>query len=99
MWYILDENNLPIKADIKDYIKWDLKNHEKRIVKQENINDVRVSTVFLGLDMGYTSKFPLLWETMIFNGEHDQYQEKYTSYKNALEGHKRAIELIKNTLK
>lgn len=31
---------------------------------------------------------------MIFGGEHDQYQERYTSHKDALEGHKKAITLI-----
>jgi hypothetical protein len=95
MWYILDENNLPIKADIKDYIKWDLKNYEKRIVKQENINDVRVSTVFLGLDHSYNENVPVLWETMIFGGEHNLYQERYSSYEGALEGHERAVLLVK----
>jgi hypothetical protein len=31
---------------------------------------------------------------MIFGGEHDQYQMRYTSYKDALEGHKKALELV-----
>jgi DNA-binding LacI/PurR family transcriptional regulator len=31
---------------------------------------------------------------MIFGGEHDQYQERYTSYEDALEGHKIALNLV-----
>jgi hypothetical protein len=31
---------------------------------------------------------------MIFGGENDQYQERYTSYEDALEGHQKALTLI-----
>lgn len=40
-------------------------------------------------------KTPVLWETMIFGGINDQYQERYTSYEDALEGHQNAINFIK----
>lgn len=52
------------------------------------IGDIYVSTVFLGLDHSFGSFGeckPVLFETMIFGGEHDQYQE----------GHKRALEMVK----
>jgi len=39
---------------------------------------------------------PLLFETMIFGGEHDDYQERYSTYEEALEGHQRAIQLVTN---
>lgn len=55
-----------------------------------------VSTVFLGLNHNfYCTGPPLLFETMIFGGEHDQYQERYTTKKEAIEGHKRALKIIK----
>ena len=38
---------------------------------------------------------PILWETMIFGGEHNEYQGRYTTYEDAIEGHKKAIELVK----
>jgi hypothetical protein len=31
---------------------------------------------------------------MIFGGEHDQYQERYSSYEDALEGHQVALNLV-----
>jgi hypothetical protein len=31
---------------------------------------------------------------MIFGGEHDQYQDRYTSHEDALEGHQTALTLI-----
>jgi len=36
---------------------------------------------------------PVLWETMIFGGAHDMYQERYASHEAALAGHARALEL------
>jgi len=35
---------------------------------------------------------------MIFGGEHDQYMDRYTSYKDALEGHEVAVELVKSLI-
>lgn len=95
MYYILDENNKPVKSNIEEFLKWEKEYLEKRVVGQETINDVRVSTVFLGLDHSFMSEIPILWETMIFGGEHDQYQERYESYEEALIGHQRALDLIK----
>jgi hypothetical protein len=58
------------------------------------LGEVQVSTVFLGLDhnFGFGRK-PLLFETMIFGGKHDQYQERYSTYKEAEKGHAVALEL------
>jgi len=94
MWYILDENNKPIKSTIVDCGNWLDENPERKAVKQEHIDDVFVSTVFLGLDHAWDSDTPILWETMIFGGEHDQYQDRYASYEDALEGHKTALNLV-----
>jgi hypothetical protein len=94
MWYTLDENNKPIKSTIIQYSEWIEKNPERKAVKQEHIGDAFISTVFLGLDHAWDSEIPVLWETMIFGGEHDQYQDRYTSYEDALEGHQTALTLI-----
>ena len=53
-----------------------------------------ISTVWLGLDHSfgylYGEHVPLIFETMIFGGEHDQYQERYSTEEQALDGHARA---------
>lgn len=95
MYYILDENNKPVKSNIEEFLKWRKENPKKRVVKQEKINNTEVSTIFLGLDHSFMSKIPVLWETMIFGGEHDNYQERYESYEDALIGHQKALDLIK----
>ena len=92
-WYILDETNKPILSTIIQYVEWIEKNPEKKAVKQEYVGDVRISTVFLGLDHA-AEIAPVLWETMIFGGEHDQYMDRYTSYEDALEGHQTALNLV-----
>jgi hypothetical protein len=96
-YYILDENNIPVRSTVTDVFKWLENNPEKKAVKQDHVGDVFISTVFLGLDHSFPwdeDKTPVLWKTMIFGGEHDQYQERYTSHKDALEGHKKALELV-----
>ncbi len=98
-WYILNKRNKPISKPVLEAAKWLGNNPEKRIVKQEYIGDIKVSTVFLGLDHGWNSSVPVLWETMIFGGEHDQYQERYTSYEDAVEGHQKAIDLVNSSIK
>lgn len=67
------------------------------IVQQTTIGDVFVSTVFLGVDhrSHFSDPGPLiLFETMIFGGAADQYQERYETYKQAEEGHKKACDMI-----
>ena len=97
MWYILDNNNKPVAKPALEATDWLRDNPNRSIVKQDTIDDIDVSTVFLGLDHSmpwFVDKTPLLWETMIFGGEHDQYQERYTSYEDALKGHELALTLI-----
>lgn len=94
-WYILDNNNNPIATPTLEAAKWLEEGTNRRTVKRDEIGDILVSTVFLGLDHSWTpGGKPVLWETMIFGGEHDQYQERYTSHEDALEGHKKALELV-----
>jgi hypothetical protein len=93
MWYILKRGKPVMAKSTKAYIYWS-QNSRYKAVAQENINDIYVSTTFLGLDHGYGSQYPVLWETMIFGGEHDQYQERYISLEAAQRGHKRAVEML-----
>ncbi len=62
-------------------------------VARETVNGVDVSTVFLGIDHAFGGGPPLLFETMIFGGPHNEYQERYSTWEEAEAGHKRAVEL------
>ncbi len=54
---------------------------------------VLVSTVFLCVDHAFMGS-PVLFETMIFGGRYDEYQERYKTFDDALHGHERALRLI-----
>ena len=77
----------------EDLIKWSrwFEKGENLIKKTEISEHICVSTVFLG--MGSIPYDKLLFETMIFGGEHDEYQERYATLEEAKEGHNRAIEM------
>jgi len=97
MWYKLDSNNNPIPcSSVNEYQEW-YKIHGDTVAKSNFLDasgkQIIVSTVFLGLDHSYNSKVPVLWETMIFGGEHDQYQRRYTNFYDSLEGHNESIDL------
>lgn len=92
--YILDADGNPVVEP--DLIKW-VKSFETmdRIVKKTQLSHgVKVSTVFLGLDHSFGGSKPILWETMIFGGEHDGYQERYSTHDDALSGHDKAIAML-----
>lgn len=103
-YYFLDENKKPYKVGLKEFI--DLYSTEDFIKKIKTtkidwIGDVRISTVFLCIDHRFSIEEdakPILWETMIFGGEHDQYQRRYTSHEDALAGHQVALDLVKSSL-
>ena len=97
--YILDENKNLVPVDSLTWAKWF--ETADRVVKSDYLTisvagpQVHVSTVFLGLDHQYGDGPPLLFETMIFNGREDGYQDRYSTYQEALIGHEKALQLAK----
>lgn len=69
----------------------------ERTVAKTHLPNVEVSTIFLGLDHSFGGLPPILFETMIFGGEHDQYQDRYATWEEAEAGHLRAVALVKVT--
>lgn len=70
-----------------------------RHVGSDEIGEVRISTVFLGLDHNWFGEGPpLLFETMIFGGPHNDYQERCSTWDEALIQHKTAVDLVKASL-
>lgn len=96
--YILDRDGKPVRANTLEWGVWLETHREQRIVRQDTIDGIKVSTVFLGLDYYYGPRSqphdPILWETMIFGGEHDQYCQRYTSAEDAMAGHMEALKLV-----
>jgi hypothetical protein len=91
--YVLDENGeAKPEPDLFKWAAW-FENSANRIIAHDYLpNGVSVSTVFLGIDHNFFHDGgPVLWETMIFGGTEDSYQERYRSREYALEGHQIAL--------
>ena len=88
--YILD-GKAAVKVDLMTWARW-YEKAERRVAESHN-DKVRVSTVFLGLDHSFGRGEPLLFETMIFGGEHDQYQDRCSTWEQAEAMHRKACEL------
>ena len=86
--YILAEDGkTPIICN--DPVKWATWFSKTDIFISKTIKgDVRVSTVFLGMDYGMD--FPLLFETMIFGRENNDDPWRYSTWEEAEEGHRKA---------
>lgn len=63
-------------------------------------DDIRVSTVFLGLDHNFSGHGPpLLFETMCFGGVCDGAQQRYATWHEAEQGHEAIVQRVRLALK
>lgn len=94
--YILNGKE-PIPCDdLIEWAKW-FQTNERIVAQNKFPDDILVSTVFLGLDHNHAGAGkPILFETMIFGGQHDQYQARYETWGQAEEGHQKALKLVQN---
>ena len=87
-YFILDENNnIKTTNDLMEWARF--LETDKRILKHTRKYGILVSTVFLGLDHSWEMgpHQPILFETMVFGGKFNDYQERYCTYNDALAGH------------
>ena len=104
--FILDENKNVIPATLLEWGAWleDKNNRKHKIVKQEEVNGLEVSTVFIGLDHGHPvfctdirNYKPLIFETMIFKDQDEVgYCDRYSTWQEAEEGHAKAVQWVKD---
>ncbi len=95
-WYKLNEDKTTTALPEGVYpTDMDFK-RSNRIVGRDEFDEQAVSTVFLALDHNFGDGPPLLFETMVFGGKYDQWMDRYHTYEEALAGHNRVIDRIKN---
>ena len=94
-YYILDGEKVIPCHDLRDWAMAMTKSNTS--VARNEIRETIVSTVFLGIDHAFDAGKPLLFETMVFGGELDQEQVRYTTKKAAKKGHKKMVERVKRT--
>ena len=87
----------PVQVDILTGAAW-LENDDNRHLAENFIGDIRVSTVFLGIDHNYSRQGPpVLWETMAFrSGEAIDRQDRYTSEEAAWAGHEAFCQWVRD---
>lgn len=98
--YILDENGQPaVEHDLMRWAQWWESADKQRILAHTHVGNILVSTVFLGLDHRHFGEGPpLLWESMVFGGNLDESQQRYSTREAALAGHAELVRKVKETL-
>lgn len=112
-YWILNEHKECVK--VKDVLTWGkyFENQKRRIVMQENLTvrsnkwsvwEVKrkywISTVFLGIDHQWGTGPPLLFETMVFTGDDEDYEdytERCSTWKEAIQQHKKVLNEIRQS--
>lgn len=93
MYYILKDK----KPVLVERAQWVNSFDEDRHVRLSKFGNTLVSTVFLGLDHNFEKTGePILFETMIFGGKHDQYQTRCSTWDEAVIQHEEACKLVRN---
>jgi hypothetical protein len=80
-FYILD-NRKAVRADLMAWGQM-MQDPASKRVAETTIGDVRVSTVFLGLDHAFGGGPPMLFETMAFGGPLDKDQDRCSTWEEA----------------
>lgn len=83
--YIEIDGEPVLEPDLLIWAAW----YEKadRHVLRDEVGKILISTVFLGSDFNFMRKeSPILYETMIFGGEHDGDCQRYATRTEAMAG-------------
>lgn len=84
--YILRGTEPVSCPNVMEWGQW-MEDNRSVIASDEVVPGVRVSTIFLGLDHNHGEGPPILFETMVFGGEHDHEQQRYHTWDEAIKGH------------
>lgn len=92
--YILVNGEPQAVDDVLEWARWFETSDNERVIARESQNDVTISTVFLGLDHNFNGGVPILYETMVFGGEHDQEMRRYHTAEEAGIGHREMVQQV-----
>jgi len=89
--YILNGRE-PVEASLDEWALW-FESADRDVLKTTLDNNVKVSTVFIGLNHQFGDGPPMIFETMIFGGDHDEDMWRCSTWDEAESQHQKAIEL------
>ena len=95
-WYLDEKGEAHPWMPDDDHVGWSkwLGSADRRValdVIDVDGEEVKVSTVFLGVDHNFGVGDPEIFETMIFGGEYDQHCTRYSTHIGAKSGHEDAV--------
>lgn len=95
MYIITSAGQVELCTDLSRWGAWMAVHPDERHLAVDEKGQVKVSTLFLGLDHGSgdDSSDPILWETRIMRGVHDGETVRYKTKEEALKGHKKMVEM------
>lgn len=94
MW--IEKNGVAVETN--NYTEWNSYfSSPDRIVKKTMLGEIEISTVFTGVDHALSEGLPLLYETMIFNGD-EEGQARYSTRAEALADHNKVVAALSRQL-
>lgn len=90
--FILDGKTLVPEPDLMKWADW-FEKANRRVARTDTKNG-QISTVFLGVDHSFGDGPPLLFETLVFGGTLNDEQERYSTWDEAVAGHKKMVERV-----
>jgi hypothetical protein len=100
-YYVLDAAGQPQPAaSVEEWGHWyetaSRDNASGRRIGWDEVGDASVSTVFLGLNHAFGGGPPLLFETMVFGGQYDQWLGRWTTRAGAEAAHARIVNALRD---
>lgn len=96
-YYILEGREIREIPDLLEWARWFNTDRKSIARKRFYFRKITVSTVFLGIDHSFDDGAPLLFETMVFGGTLDGEMERYSTYEEALAGHKAMVKRVRRS--
>jgi len=92
-FYKLVENE-PVRCSLTEYAQ-SMQMESNRIIAQNQINELLVSTIFTGIDLSFGSGEKRLFETIVFGMEGDIHPKwEHATYNDAVEKHNQIVKMI-----
>jgi len=94
--WILNDDGEPVpESDPVTWARWHLQPIETRRVGYDVVDGIKISTVFVGVNLQIDpSKPPLLWETLISWDDRSPTSTRYPSREDAEQGHRNACDVV-----
>lgn len=96
LFYILDDAHDPVPVTCAETWGLWMSSHDIHVA-DDVIDEIRISTVFLGLDHNHREHTnPILFETMIFTAGSPGVMERYRTWDDAQAGHALLLKTIQS---